>query len=205
MHYKSANITFNIITTSIVVIVYCSLFVMMLVVYIILTMILTKELVMATDQCGEYRFKSPFYPGESCEDIYTKNPESRERSGYYWITDGPTKVYCGMNYTASSCEDIYSANPETKPGYYWINALWTYCDMTIIASCFAGASAENGWRRVVNFDITAGDACPSGWRTDTYSGDSFCRTVSDSSGVCSSASLSTNGTSYQRVCGRARG
>ena len=131
----------------------------MSVVYFTLTMILTKELVVATEQCGVYRFKSPFYPGQSCEDIYTKNPESREKSGYYWITDGPTKVYCGMNYTASSCDDIFFNNPVS--GYYRINANWTYCDMAIMTSCYAGnASAENGWRRIINFDITVGDACP---------------------------------------------
>ena len=86
--------------------VYCSLFVMMLVVYYIITMILIKELVMATDQCSKYRFKSPFYPGDSCEMIYSSNPESHNRSGYYWITVGPTRVYCGMAYTGSSCVEI---------------------------------------------------------------------------------------------------
>ena len=45
------------------------------VIYYIVTMILTKELVIATDQCTEYQFKSPFFPGVSCEDIYNKNPE----------------------------------------------------------------------------------------------------------------------------------
>ena len=87
---------------------------MMLVAYFIVTVILTKELAMATDdQCSVYRFKSPFYPGESCEDIYYKNPESHDRPGYYWITNGPSKVFCGMTYTGLSCEDIYNNNPET--------------------------------------------------------------------------------------------
>jgi len=82
---------------------------MMLVVYYIITVILTKELVMATDeQCSEYEFQTPFYPGRSCEDIYNKNSESHDWSGYYWITDGPTRVYCGMTYTGSSCENIYT-------------------------------------------------------------------------------------------------
>ena len=90
------------------------------VIYYIATMILTKELVIATDQYTEYHFKSP---GVSCEDIYNKNPQSHDGSGYYWITDGPSRVYCGMNYTGSSCEDIYNNNPETgdKSGYYRIN------------------------------------------------------------------------------------
>ena len=41
------------------------------VIYYIVTMILTKELVTSTDNCTEYQFKSPYsYVGESCEDIY---------------------------------------------------------------------------------------------------------------------------------------
>ena len=93
------------------------------VIYYIVTVILTKELVIATDQCTEYQFKSPFFPGVSCEDIYNKNPETHDKPGYYWILDGPNRVYCGMNYTGSSCEDIYNNNPKisNKSGYYRIN------------------------------------------------------------------------------------
>ena len=65
---------------------------------VIVIMIFTIEFVKATDQCTEYRFKSPFFPGKSCEDIYNKNLESHDWPGYYWITDGPSKVYCGMTY-----------------------------------------------------------------------------------------------------------
>ena len=129
------------------------------VIYYIVTMIFTKELVIATDQCTKYRFKSPFFPGVSCEDIYNKNPESHDRSGYYWITDGPSRAYCGMNYTGSSCEDIYNNNPETgdNSGYYRINeSQWTYCNMTaivtngdFISTC---AGVGGGWRRIVNIN-----------------------------------------------------
>ncbi|XP_065893403.1 uncharacterized protein [Dysidea avara] len=130
----------------------------MLSVISIITVILTKEVVMATDgQCADdYQFKSPFLPGESCEAIYNKNTETRDKPGYYWIL---SREYCGMNYTESSCEDIYNKYPETvgKSGYYHIN------------------------------------------------GSHFCRVVSDGNFVCSSTNFSTNGISYQRVCGRARG
>ena len=183
-----------------------------LVIYYIVTVILTKELVIATDQCTEYQFKSPFFPGVSCEDIYNKNPESHERSGYYWIIDGPSRVYCGMNYTGSSCEDIYINNPETnnKSGYYRIiSNHWRYCNMTAvtisgdyITRC-AGVGGE--WRRIANVNISAGDDCPGEWRKATQSNHSFCRVASDGENTCSSASFSTNGLSYQRVCGRARG
>ena len=277
------------------------------VIYYIVTMILTKELVIATDQCIEYQFKSPgvscediynknpeshncsgyywivkrvfcgmtytgsscdyiynkypeiyknnpkeksgyyhlnnnqwtycnmteiatnddnfisscatvevikstyqsFLPGESCESIYNNNAESHEWSGYYWIT---SRVYCGMNYTGSSCEDIYSNNPETggKSGYYRINeSQWTYCNMTevvangdFISTC---AGVGGGWRRIVNINISAGDDCPGEWRKAIQSGVSFCRVASDFTWTCSSAIFSTNGISYQRVCGRARG
>ena len=181
------------------------------VIYYIVTMILTKELVIATDQCTEYQFKSPFFPGVSCEDIYNKNPESHSWSGYYWITDGPSRVYCGMTYIGSSCEDIYNNNPETgdKSGYYRINDnQWTYCNVTAIANgdfISTCAGVGGGWRRIVNINISAGDDCPGEWRKATQSGISFCRVASDNRLTCSSANFSTNGISYQRVCGRARG
>ena len=47
------------------------------VIFYIVTIILTKELVTATDQCTELKS-----PGVSCEDIYNKNPESHKCSGY---------------------------------------------------------------------------------------------------------------------------
>jgi len=81
-----------------------------------------------------------------------------------------------------------SINPTPDPDY--------------ISTC---AGVGRGWRRIVNINISAGDDCPSGWRRDIYSGVSFCRVVSDANFVCSSTTFSTNGTSYQKVCGRARG
>jgi len=182
------------------------------VIYCIVTVILTKELVIATDQCTEYQFKSPFYPGVSCEDIYNKNSQSHDRPGYYWITDGPSRVYCGMTYTGSSCEDIYDNNPETasRSGYYRINdTQWTYCNMTTIANGLIStcAGVGGGWTRIAHFNISAGDDCPAGWNKDTQSGISFCRPPgSDPAGyLCYSTIFSTNGASYSRVCGRARG
>ena len=148
-----------------------------------------------------------FLPGESCESIYNNNAESCEWSGYYWITNG--RVYCGMNYTGSSCEDIYNKTGD-KSGYYRINYnQWTYCNMTtitisgdFISTC---AGVGGGWRRIANINISAGNNCPGEWRKATQSGVSFCRVASDGMHICSSANFSTNGISYQRVCGRARG
>ena len=75
-------------------------------------------------------------------------------------------------------------------------------DLNDIPTC---AGDGGGWRRIANVNISTGGDCPSGWRKDTYSGVSFCRVVSDGNFVCSSTNFSTNGISYQRVCGRARG
>ena len=169
-------------------------------------------------EVGESRMKSTnynyqsFLPSISCESIYNSNKGSHNSPGYYWIT---SKVYCGMNYTGSSCEDIYNRFPETqnKSGYYRMKEnnkyQWTYCSMStiqgsgdFISTC---AGVGGGWRRIVNINISAGDDCPGEWRKATQSGVSFCRVASDDHYTCSSANFSTNGISYQRVCGRARG
>jgi len=185
----------------------------MLLTVITVLVLCTNGLVVADDQCTHYQFKSPFYPGSSCEDIYNKNPESRGIPGYYWITDGPRNVYCGMNYIGLSCEDIYNNNPETanKNGYYPINNNnWTFCNMTLIAAIADGriilscAGVEGQFRRIAGINISAGDDCPTGWNKSSYNGASFCRAPSDSNG-CYSTFFSTNKVSYQHVCGRARG
>ena len=172
-------------------------------------------------EVGESRMKSTsfynyqsFLPGKSCESIYntSKGSYNAPRPGYYWIT---SRVYCGMNYSELSCKGIYTKFPETqnKSGYYRIKErndyTWTYCNMTtitisgeFISTC---AGVGGGWRRIANINISAGDDCPGEWKKATQSGISFCRVASDDQFVCSSANFSTNGISYQRVCGRARG
>ena len=162
-------------------------------------------------EVGESRMKSTnynyqsFLPGISCESIYNSNKGSHNSPGYYWIT---SRVYCGMNYTGSSCDDICNSFPWTKnkSGYYPIKRKngheWTYCDFFTIPTC---AGVGGGWRRIANINISAGDDCPGEWRKATQSGVSLCRVASDDRHTCSSANFSTNGTSYQRVCGRARG
>ena len=114
-----------------------------------------NRVVIADDQCSSYEFESPFFPGIFCEDIYNKNPQSRNKSGYYWITDGPSNVYCGMNYTGLSCEHIYNNNRETgnNNGYYPINNnQWTFCNMTAIAAGFY-CSGLGEWRRITSFNL----------------------------------------------------
>ena len=117
-----------------------------------------------------------------------------------------------MNYTGLSCEDIYNNNPETgnKNGYYPINNnMWTFCNMTLIAAIaddgnISCAGVEGQWRRIAGVNISAGDDCPTGWLKSSYNGIGFCRAPSNDDG-CYSTFFSTNGVSYQHVCGRARG
>ena len=117
-----------------------------------MTLIITAALLLASvlliklgaaqdeQQCFEHQFDSSFIPGYSCEDIYNKNSQSRDMSGYYWITDGLRRVYCGMNYAGSSCESIFNnyRGSRDKSGYYRINNNeWAYCNMTAIAIAFS--------------------------------------------------------------------
>ena len=185
---------------------------LLLAVITVIALCITRVAV-ADDHCtANYQFRAPYYPGRSCKDVYIMNPESREIPGYYWIIDSPTNVYCGMNYTGLSCEDIYNNYPETadKVGYYPINnTKWTFCNMTAIATPPTGeihscAGVEGNWRNIASIDVSAGDNCPAGWTKSSYNGTSFCRAPSDKEG-CYSANFSTNGVSFQQICGRARG
>ena len=96
-------------------------------------------------------------------------------------------------------------------GYYPINNnMWTFCNMTaIVLAAIADASSfcagvEGHWRRIAGINISAGDYCPTGWLKSSYNGVSLCRAPSSGRG-CYSTFFSTNGVSYQHVCGRARG
>ena len=77
---------------------------------------------------------------------------------------------------------------------------------TIAASGVSTCAGVGGWRKIVNINTSAGDDCPGEWRKGIESGVSFCRVANDDDyWTCSSAYFPTNGISYQRVCGRARG
>ena len=65
---------------------------------------------------------------------------------------------------------------------------------------FITTCAGVGRKRIANIYMSAGDDCPNGWHKDTYDGVSFCRLVNNH--YCA-YNFSTNGTSYQRVYGRA--
>ena len=71
----------------------------------------------------------------------------------------------------------------------------------LISSC---AGVGGIWKRIASFNITAGDDCPSPWVKSSHNGVSFC-IGSTAAADCYSVNYSTNGMSYQRVCGRASG
>ena len=92
-----------------------------------------------------------------------------------------------------------------------MNIEWVYCNMTAIAlsrdvilSC---AGVDGVWERIASLNITAGDDCPSPWVKSSHNGVSFCigSAVTVLVAGCYSVNYSTNGMSYQRVCGRASG
>ena len=165
-------------------------------------------------ECSKHRFDSPFIPGDSCENIYNENEQTRDKPGYYWILDGPALVYCGMNYTGLSCEDVYinNASIRDKSGFYRINNDWMFCNMTAISIAFSRGDLMSScvgvigiWKRIAGLNITAGDDCPSPWVKSSHNGVNFCTRSASDSGGCFSVNYSTNGMSYQRVCGRASG
>jgi len=50
----------------------------------------------ATKECDSYQLNSLFIPGESCREIYEWNPQTHNRSAYYWLLNPPRHVYCDM-------------------------------------------------------------------------------------------------------------
>ncbi|XP_065893741.1 uncharacterized protein [Dysidea avara] len=59
----------------------------------------------ATEQCDPYQFDAPFYSGGSCRVIYDRNPQTHNRSGYYWLINPLRDVYCDME-QRSECGNI---------------------------------------------------------------------------------------------------
>ena len=180
---------------------------------LLLTFITRSVVAQRDQQCRNYLSDMPFLPGSSCEDIYNKNQRSRTQPGYYWILDGPTRVYCGMSYSGPTCEDIYLTYGVTrdKPGYYLIGNIWAYCDMVAIAGAFSRGELITScvgmgglWRRIASFNIAAGDSCPLPWVRSSDNGISFCRSPNDNAG-CHSVIYSSSGRHFNKVCGWASG
>jgi len=109
-----------------------------------------------------------------------------------------------------SCDDIYQINKASRgmSDLYWINSTTgvhpVYCNMELECGGHKG-----GWMRIADLDASRGDDCHSGWTkiTTNDAGQSsidVCRSTSDNDG-CYPVNFSVNGTSYHKICGKARG
>ena len=115
-------------------------------------------------------------PGRSCSDIYQINKATRERSDYYWI--------------------------NTTTGVHQV-----FCDMELECGGHKG-----GWMRIADLDISRGDECPTGWMKSTANDvgqitRDICRapTTANLNPGCWPTNFTVNGTSYRKICGKARG
>ena len=99
-------------------------------------------------------------------------------------------------YAATSCQQIASLRSEATSGHYWIQEesgpARVYCAMEGV-SC-----GEGVWMQVANMTETS-SKCPVGLEKVT-SPKSLCRKTG-----CSSASFSTHGVSFSKVCGKVIG
>jgi hypothetical protein len=104
-------------------------------------------------------------------------------------------------YAAASCQQIASLRPEASSGHYWIQEesgpTRVYCVMEGV-SC-----GEGVWMEVANVNMTqTSSRCPAGLEKVT-SPKSLCRKTVNVG--CSSASFSTHGVPFSKVCGRVIG
>ena len=146
-------------------------------------------------------------PAASCRDILELLPNSGSR--FYWIRDMSGRVtqqYCDMqtgnsNNPAESCRHILEQEPNSTSKYYWIcdssgRVTEHYCDMER-----EGCGTRGGWMRVAHLDMTQpNQQCPSGFRLITSSSKRLCGRPGPAG--CVSVTFSTNGISYNKVCGK---
>ena len=104
-------------------------------------------------------------------------------------------------YAATSCQQIASLRSEATSGRYWIQEesgpAHVYCAMEGVPC------GEGVWMQVANINMTeTSSKCPVGLEKVT-SPKSLCRKTVSSG--CSSASFSTHGVPFSRVCGQVIG
>ena len=109
---------------------------------------------------------------------------------------------------AKSCADIYLNNKASRgvSSLYWVTTTsglhQVNCDMELECGGHKG-----GWTRIVKFDTSKGDACPSGWAKITTPGTypkSVCRSSTDDGG-CHSAIFTTYNITFNKICGKVKG
>ncbi|XP_019856226.1 PREDICTED: uncharacterized protein LOC109584796 isoform X2 [Amphimedon queenslandica] len=95
-----------------------------------------------------------------------------------------------------SCKDIKAVLPNSPSGYYHVNSRTIYCNMDTLCN------ATEGWTRIGYLDMTdATQNCPSAFTLYQQSGYRVCRRPSNSAS-CFSTSFSSNGISYNQICGK---
>ena len=108
-----------------------------------------------------------------------------------------------------SCSDILAYDLNAASGYYNINltdyesTVSVYCDMEGV-----NCDGEGGWTRIGYLDMTKPDAtCPDGLTQQQYNGigHPLCGRSNSSLYGCDSASYSSFGLNYTKVCGQVRG
>lgn len=104
---------------------------------------------------------------------------------------------------AKSCNQIAALRPCSEPGYYWVQGtdgvVGVYCEFK---TAFAH-DQPGGWTRVANVNMTRDSECPEGLEMLTQPR-RMCRKTLPSGG-CSSATFSTYGQEYKKVCGKVLG
>ena len=104
-------------------------------------------------------------------------------------------------FAASSCNQIAALRPCSEPGYYWVQGTagihGVYCEFN------TAFDQPGGWVRVANVNMTEQDSeCPKGLEMLTQPRRMCRKTVATG---CSSATFSTYGMEYKRVCGKVIG
>ena len=104
---------------------------------------------------------------------------------------------------AASCRDILKQEPDSTSKYYWIRdssgrVTQQYCDMER-----EGCGTRGGWMRVAHLDMTQpNQQCPPGFRLITDP-KRLCGRPGPPG--CVSVKFSTNGITYNKVCGKVIG
>ena len=107
----------------------------------------------------------------------------------------------------SSCQEVLSNNSSAHSGFYNIivtngSTVSLYCDMEGV-----NCDREGGWTRIGYLNMTEPDAtCPDGLTQQEYEiGHPLCGRIDFLLYGCDSASYSSFGLNYTKVCGQLRG
>ena len=115
-----------------------------------------------------------------------------------------------IDHPAESCQDLFEHDTLLPSGKYWLKGsggtrFEAYCDMQ-------GSNCDGlgGWMRLYKLDLIGTDSnfhsCPNTeFEKYTLSNNQEVCRRSGNVNVCKSATFSTNGQSYNKVCGRATG